>query len=309
MLCKKPIYIKSAAGLTPCGQCLPCRINRVQKWTCRLQLEQMAHERSCWLTFTYNDEHLPKTYFDKTDGNIYEGRLGTLAPKHITDYIKRLRFKLPMKVRFFYCGEYGDEAYRPHYHMCLFGAGEEWAHVIKECWTYKKQSLGFVEVRPLVPENIRYTCGYAVKKLTKKTDERLDGRYPEFMRCSQGIGKETIDKIAEALKTKSGRTYYEVVRDIPRVYTINGKDYPLDRYVVGRILKSLEKEEENAELRKKIFAEKMSDMRGRARLIAPNSAPSEALMLEKQYAIDNAQKLLNADGRLEIFLSQKEKKL
>lgn len=36
--------------------------------------------------------------------------------------MKRLRKYLePVKVRFFACGEYGDNTYRPHYHLILFG--------------------------------------------------------------------------------------------------------------------------------------------------------------------------------------------
>lgn len=314
MLCKKPTYQKTAGGLVPCGQCLHCRINVVQKWTCRLLLEFMSHQRSCWVTLTYNDEYLPHSYFDKKDGNIYQGfrGQGTLAPKHMTDFLKRLRYKLGVKkIRFFYCGEYGDNFGRPHYHLCLFGVGEEWSDTIRSCWfdRVRLMPMGHVHITPLCVENIRYTCGYAVKKLTKKTDDRLNGSYPEFVRRSIGIGRVHIDKISEAMDCKSLQNYYAVHGDIPRVYTVMGKEYPLDRYTRHRIIKHLGIEKEVLENGYKKYQEEMSGMLSRAQNITPHSVPSKAFLLEKQYQLDNAQKLRNSSARLEIFLQSKEKKL
>lgn len=314
MLCKKPTYQKTAGGLVPCGQCLHCRINIVQKWTCRLLLEYMANTSSCWATITYNEDFLPKTYIDPLDGNIYESYqgLGTLAPDHMRLFIMRLRKKLGnIKIRYFYCGEYGDKFGRPHYHICLFGIGAEWEDTIRSCWTdpISKLSMGNVKIDPLTSENIRYTCGYAVKKLTKKTDERLNGSYPEFVRRSIGIGKVQIDKIAKAMDCKSLKTYYYIYGDIPRVYSVMGKEYPLDRYTRHRIIKFLAIDKEAIQNGYKKYQQEMQEMYVRAQNIAPRSVPSKAFLLEKQYELDNAQKLRNSSARLEIFLQTKEKKL
>ena len=41
--------------------------------------------------------------------------------KHVQDFLKRLRFKFKdRKIRVFYCGEYGENFSRPHFHACLF---------------------------------------------------------------------------------------------------------------------------------------------------------------------------------------------
>lgn len=69
--------------------------------------EASQHKANCFLTLTFNDEHLPLTNsVDKRDLQLF---------------MKRLRKRLRVPVRFFACGEYGTKNYRPHYHMILFG--------------------------------------------------------------------------------------------------------------------------------------------------------------------------------------------
>ena len=97
--------------------------------------------------------------------------------------------------------------------------------------------------------------------------------------------------------------------DIPRVYTVMGKEYPLDRYTRHRIIKHLGIEKEALENGYKKYQDQMSEMYARAQNIAPRSVPSKAFLLEKQYLFDNSQKLRNSSARLEIFLQSKEKKL
>ncbi|AXH73759.1 MAG: replication initiator protein [Microviridae sp.] len=313
MLCKSPNYIKKVGGLTPCGQCLPFRINKVRKWTFRLMLEYLGSKEACWVTLTYNDEHLPHAYFDKTTSRIFEGtnQSGTLAPEHMQLFIKRLRRKLPKKIRFFYCGEYGDHTKRPHYHLCIFGVGKHWVDTIRSAWMNPdtKMPIGLIHITDLTPENIKYTCGYALKKMTKKTDFRLNGSYPEFIRCSQGIGKHSISKIAESLNCKSAQLYYLTQNDIPRTFTVMGKDYPIDRYTRTKILQFLNKEDHAKEHGEKRFKKEMQDLHQRA-LMAPklrSQYPSKGFALEYQYKQENAQKILNATNRATMFLQAKEK--
>lgn len=57
---------------------------------------------------TYAPEHLPPG--------------GTLVKRHHQLFLKRVRRALePGVLRFFLCGEYGDNGGRPHYHALLFG--------------------------------------------------------------------------------------------------------------------------------------------------------------------------------------------
>ena len=58
-----------------------------------------------FVTLTYDDDHLPE--------------YNSLNYKHFQDFMKRLR-KSHSGVRFYMCGEYGEDFSRPHYHALLF---------------------------------------------------------------------------------------------------------------------------------------------------------------------------------------------
>lgn len=68
--------------------------------------EASLYERNCVVTLTYDNRHLPVD--------------GSLVRDEFPRFVRRLR-KRGAKVRYFHCGEYGDDLLRPHYHGCLFG--------------------------------------------------------------------------------------------------------------------------------------------------------------------------------------------
>lgn len=315
MLCKSPIYIKNAEGLVPCGQCLSCRINKVRRWTFRLLLEYLSHKNSIWVTLTYNDQFVPNIYIDK-EGQIFEGNQGqkTLHPDHMRLFIMRLRKQLgTQKIRYFYCGEYGDQTKRPHYHLCIFGMDIKQKNLLTMCWTDPKSkiSMGHISVDYLTPQNIRYTCGYALKKLTKKGDEKLDGVYPEFIRHSLGIGKYSIEKIAKSLTCKSAELYYLTYDDIPRTFNVMDKEYPIDRYTRHKLLQMLNKEQDALNKGKLRFKKEMFDLHTRAQNSKEfsKSSASKAFSLEYQYKVENAQSILNQQTRAKMYLDAKEKQI
>jgi len=89
-----------------CGQCMSCRLKRAQSWALRCVHEASLHDRNCFVTLTYDQEHLP---FD-----------GGLDVSHWQRFAKRVR-KNVGPFRFLHCGEYGERNLRPHYHACIFG--------------------------------------------------------------------------------------------------------------------------------------------------------------------------------------------
>lgn len=96
----------------PCGQCIGCRLERSRQWAIRLVKELRLHDRSSFLTLTYDDTHLPRLPSGKP----------TLVLEDVQLFLKRLRRHFePHPLRFFQCGEYGDAGGRPHHHMILFG--------------------------------------------------------------------------------------------------------------------------------------------------------------------------------------------
>lgn len=90
----------------PCNQCMGCRLERSRQWAVRMTHESKLYEQNCFLTLTYDEQVIPHDY--------------SLKLRHLQLFIKRLRKSLPQKIRFFACGEYGDQLGRPHYHAIIF---------------------------------------------------------------------------------------------------------------------------------------------------------------------------------------------
>lgn len=103
--------------------------------------------------------------------------------------MKKLRKQFPdKKIRYFHCGEYGENFGRPHYHACLFGLDFD----DKQLWKiqngvniYTSQILadiwgkGFVTVGDVTFESAAYVARYIMKKITG--EKSLD-HYAQFDR-------------------------------------------------------------------------------------------------------------------------------
>lgn len=170
------------------------------------------HEENCFITLTYDDEHLPEDY--------------SLDVRHFQLFMKRLRNELvkeakeqkrePTPVRFFHCGEYGDIKGRPHYHAALFGIsfqGERkfWKRVRgNNLYTSERLAglwpLGFSSIGELTFESAAYIARYVMKKVNgdkaqehyavcKKTG-LVGDRKSEYTTMSRrpGIGKEWLKR-------------------------------------------------------------------------------------------------------------------
>lgn len=214
-----------AATPFPCGHCLPCRINRSRIWTHRLLLEQAQHSDSSFVTLTYNEENNP--YGSELD------------PESLQKFIKRLRKKIPQKIRYFAVGEYGDQNFRPHYHLAMFGLSLLHTDVVNDAWNSGIDLLGdtrgFTQCLELNKDLARYITGYLTKYMTNKNDYRLEGRHPEFMRCSQGLGKSEIKRIANELK-KNPHFKNQVIRELG----YGKKKLPLGRYLTDLLESELD---------------------------------------------------------------------
>lgn len=153
----------------------------------------------------------------------------TLLPRDLQLFLKRLRKEVKRPVRFFACGEYGDESGRPHYHVVLFGVSKVLhGHLLQRIWGH-----GFVHVGDLNPRSAAYACGYVCKAMTKWGDGRLQGRHPEFVRMSlrPGIGSCVIGSISRQLMGSGASRAVASVGDVPSEVRIAGKRYPLGRYL------------------------------------------------------------------------------
>ena len=75
----------------PCGKCIGCRLEHSRSWAVRCVHEAYMYENNCFVTLTYDDEHLPLT----GDG------LATLQRNDLTLFLKRLRKRYSHKIRYF----------------------------------------------------------------------------------------------------------------------------------------------------------------------------------------------------------------
>lgn len=188
----------------PCGQCLECRLEYSRQWANRCILEAKDHKENCFVTLTYDDLNVPVVDdVDPETGEIVKFK--TLVKEDLQKFIKRLRKRLPedVKIRYFAAGEYGDQTYRPHYHLIIFG----WKPPEEDLHLIKMSNLGYAyyysdflkEVWPfgnnLVADCSWETCAYVARYVVKKYKREKNifsetKILPEFVTMSRkpGIG-------------------------------------------------------------------------------------------------------------------------
>lgn len=208
-------------NLAPCGQCMACRINKKRLWIAKMLLETVnSKKQSSFITLTYDDEHLPEN--------------GSIDPSEIKKFLKKLRQTIYIKkIRYFAVGEYGEQTFRPHYHLVIFGyPPEEVEKLVKNCW-----EKGFVHIGEVTQESINYIAGYVTKKMTSKEDPRLEGKHPEFSRMSKfpPLGNRGIERIKKQLYTKQGSAAILKYQDVPKQFQMNGKKYPIGKYFINKL--------------------------------------------------------------------------
>lgn len=173
----------------PCGQCAGCRLDYARQWAIRCCHEAHLHHDNCFLTLTYRD--IPEN--------------GSLQPKHMQDFLKRLRKSIePKKIRFFQCGEYGDSTSRPHHHMLLFNHRFDDMLIIRrgDYPLFNSATLdqlwghGFCSIGELNFDTACYCARYILKKITgEPAADHYSGRKPEYTTMSRrpGIGRGFYD--------------------------------------------------------------------------------------------------------------------
>lgn len=124
------------------------------------------HPNNCFVTLTYDDKHLPADF--------------SISVRTHQLFLKRLRESAGNKIRFFACGEYGEddpnpfEGNRPHYHYLLFNYRPSdlrlhsksnniplyTSEKLSKLWPY-----GFSTVGNLTYQTAAYCARYTMKKI------------------------------------------------------------------------------------------------------------------------------------------------
>ena len=213
--------------VVPCGQCVGCRLERSRQWAVRIMHEAQLHEDNCFVTSTYDDEHLPAD--------------GSLNRRHFQLFMKRLRKRF-RGVSYFHCGEYGDENGRPHYHAILMGCDFRdrvlWCTGPSGDPSYTSESLsvlwpyGLATVGDCSQKSAAYCARYCLKKvngdLAVEHYKRFDANgvaywlEPEYatMSTRPAIGKRWFEKFGSDVTGLDGVVVDGRVQRPPRYYDI-----------------------------------------------------------------------------------------
>lgn len=191
----------------PCGKCIGCRLDYSRTWANRMMLELQDHKESYFVTLTYDEDNVPKSYYPDPDTGEAIQSL-TLCKRDVQLFFKRLRKSLDgQKVRYYLCGEYGTNTLRPHYHAIIFGLP------LNDLTPVRKMSYGLLYSSAFlasiwqkgmvgVTEVTWETCAYTARYVTKKLNGNLAEFYtihnltPEFSLMSRkpGLARRYYDE-------------------------------------------------------------------------------------------------------------------
>ncbi|WNK13823.1 MAG: replication initiator protein [Microvirus sp.] len=181
----------------PCGKCYPCLSRRASGWSYRLMKEERISSSSYFITFTYDDEHVPRT-----DNNFK-----TLYKRHLQLFFKKLRKLHPPRcIKYFCAGEYGTSSYRPHYHAILFNLDLSKLLNKRDAYFIKTRQIildgkspfhsqlwphGHITIGLTTAASVGYTLKYMMKE-SRIPLHKNDDRVPEFQLQSKGLGKSHL---------------------------------------------------------------------------------------------------------------------
>lgn len=241
---KRPVVFSSKDGFydtpvsLPCGRCIGCRLERSRQWATRCVHEASLYPDNVFITLTFRDAcPLDGT---KTDPTY------SLYKHHFQRFMKRLRKHFfgnqKGSVRYYHCGEYGDQFGRPHHHACLFNINFKdktlWSirdgirlyrsKVLEQLWPHGNSSIGDVTF-----ESAAYVARYVVKKILGPTAEaHYNGKLPEFCTMSRrpGLGKDWLKKYTDDIFPKDFVIIRGKKSKVPKYYNhnyelTNPKDY------------------------------------------------------------------------------------
>jgi hypothetical protein len=207
MQCSHPIYLKTKNGkgfYVPCGVCIGCRLAKTREWALRIVHELDYWKDGSFITLTYDDDNLPMN--------------GSLVKSDLQKYFKRLRYSLDKEkrnIKYYACGEYGENLFRPHYHAIILGLHPVKDYdLIHENWNY-----GFVYIGSVTYDSAKYVTGYIQKKYNgEKAKETYGSNEPPFQLVSKGIGKRFCEDNADQIVDNGSITFHGKHYSLPKYY-------------------------------------------------------------------------------------------
>lgn len=236
----------------PCGRCYACQQTRRSAWMFRNSVELQNSACAYFVTLTYNDENLKLLPKHLTTG------IHMPIKSHYQRFLKRLRKRLPTyNIRYFLCHEYGEQSFRPHYHMILYFNKDislnDLRDLLRKIWYYGNLSIDYVN-----DARIHYMSKYICKQFrnvknndsthryifdTEWTNKTLHGLYQinyflkkySFIVASQGLGCQLLKSNEFIIwfwnNLKPNEPY--------PTYSLYGHSYALPRIYLKKLVPSL----------------------------------------------------------------------
>ena len=186
-----------------CGKCEGCIARARTDWATRIYHESQCWDRNCFMTLTYDNEHLP----------------GTIQKRDIQLFIARLRKSNPRPIRYYVCGEYGEKTRRPHYHAIIFNddfLSSRYQYRISDSMygnsdVQSTWGKGTVTISEFNHARANYTAGYVTKKIADQDTFSLMSRRPP-------LGKVWVQRHHDNIRRNETVVIDGTEVPIPRVY-------------------------------------------------------------------------------------------
>lgn len=210
----------------PCGKCIQCRLAYSREWANRCMAELKTCANAIFVTLTYATQHLQfAPYVDPETGECCMRPV--LVPKDLQNFFKRFRSYCRDEfgytgLRFFACGEYGEQKFRPHYHAIIYNVPSkiwEKSHLftpdgaqpalftsplLDKLWPFGNVVFGDVNW-----STCAYVSRYVVKK--RKGKERSKQRKAQELLFPGQAWQDEFVRMSR--RPGIGREYYEANKD------------------------------------------------------------------------------------------------
>lgn len=250
---KEPHNKRYITQCYPCGKCIECLAQYAHTWAISSVFHASTFENNCFLTLTYDNDHLGSDKLDKRDrqlffkalrDNIFKDYLAKLFPEPTLSLRKRKKLWNALSkdskkehiskfhIDVIPAGEYGEKKKRKHWHFLIFNYcpndlvptrknkhGDQlyWSKTIWDLWKKSCPEEKRDEIGELNYQTANYVCRYALKKL------KNHGKETEWQPMTLGKSK----KIAyEWLK----KNYKDIFSYGELIY--QGKKMPIPRRFV-----------------------------------------------------------------------------
>ena len=235
--CENPqrIYNKYTKELmvVGCGRCKICKSNRGFRLSRLCDLEAAVAVQVVFATLTYDPVSLPSFRVEFVGNGHYDcflddgellgtvdygssskffkflqkvninGRVPMLSKTDLQKFFKRLRKSYGKKVRYFACGEYGPEHFRPHYHVLFFFDSSD-------CFSRDGNHV--------IGEFPRYTWSKQDEVTLREDTSITDFEY--YLRSSWPFGRVDCSYITEGSCSQYVASYVNGFVDLPSFFTL-----------------------------------------------------------------------------------------